>query len=140
MRGNTASWKLTSWATHVKYLDESRDDARIIDQLKWHLPQRASNRLELRQPSTIREAAQIWTKMEGYGMQPNQRKCRNDDLVGNPQENWRGNRPDTARNNVPERNKRIQPEEDKKRKNTNLDRCRRRRPPKLDHRIRPVHN
>lgn len=57
------------WATHAKYLDEAWDNAWIIDQLMWHCPQRASDRLELRQPSTIWEAARILKKMEGYGMQ-----------------------------------------------------------------------
>lgn len=84
-----------------------------------HFPQRASDRLELRQPSKIGEAAQILTKMED---QTNQRKPRNGQPAGNPPGNWRGRKLDAVGSNFPEKNEQRQPEDDGKRRNPNLDR------------------
>lgn len=52
------------WATHARYLEEPRGHQWIIGQLKWHLSQRAYDRLEILQPATIRKTTGI---MGGLG-------------------------------------------------------------------------
>lgn len=84
------------WASLAKSLDQEREDAWIIDRLKFHFNERIQDKFEAREPRTITEAANILLRLDkpNFGVEQHNRRTErgNDDKPAPVQDNPPRNR------------------------------------------------
>ena len=102
------------WLTHARQLDQPMTDEIIINQMKWHFPERVVDRIENRSPRTLDQMASLLASFNSNHFEPKNQRARGRDSFSNQQQS--SNRKNVVRVNNEGQNDKTEKKDDWKSK------------------------